>query len=142
MAPSAALTSLGRPALLPQRLRRSRYSYGAVPREAARFIPSNATAPQRQPLPARAPSKLNFSVLFSDLDGTCVHYNSPIGIGRDGRPVEILQLPPSKTGAAKTRRQVRYCQPSSEALHSPPFYMPLHSGHFHSLCETLQVAMA
>ncbi|KAI8476919.1 MAG: hypothetical protein J3K34DRAFT_381927 [Monoraphidium minutum] len=56
------------------------------------------TAPKRSPLPAVPTSRTSFAVLFTDLDGTCVHYQSPIGRGRDGRPVEILQLPPSKTG--------------------------------------------
>ena len=30
---------------------------------------------------------------------SCVHYNSPIGLARDGTQNAILQLPPSKTGA-------------------------------------------
>lgn len=97
MAPCASLAAVGRP--WPHPRRACRVSATAQPAEAPRQPTNVAAAPQRRPLPASAPSKLTFSVLFTDLDGTCVHYNSPIGVGRDGRPVEILQLPPSKTGA-------------------------------------------
>lgn len=62
-------------------------------------VHTSSLSPRLQPLLAESPPDLSFSVLFTDLDGTCVHYNSPIGLGRDGKQNAILQLPPSKTGA-------------------------------------------
>lgn len=98
VAPHGVARAPGRPVLLPRRpTSRGEVADGNRP-TTARDVRTAATAPQRSPLPAAAPSKLTFSVLFSDLDGTCVHYNSPLGRGRDGKPAEILQLPPSKTG--------------------------------------------
>jgi hypothetical protein len=47
---------------------------------------------------ASKPARLPFNVLFTDLDGTCVHYGIPLEeINRDGSG-EMLLLPPSTTG--------------------------------------------
>ena len=69
----------------------SKLPSGAAVPHGRRLPPPAAVPSVPRPLPASAPSKLGFSVLFTDLDGTCVHYNSPIGLARDGKRVEILQ---------------------------------------------------
>jgi hypothetical protein len=47
---------------------------------------------------ASKPARLPFNVLFTDLDGTCVHYGIPLEEINSDSSGKMLLLPPSTTG--------------------------------------------